>query len=256
MTPPHIHVPYEKIGEHLPFIRQQRLNLEIYFTSPVLDSLEPGAIDRLREELDYGPSLSFHAPFMDLSPGAMDSKVRTATMERFSHILDIASVLRPLSIVFHSGYEKWKYGLKIGPWLEQSLLTWRPINTRAEDLGVKVAIENIFEDEPSNLRMLMEEMGSDNFGVCFDAGHFNLFSGIPLKDWIGELLPHIIELHLHDNDRTADQHNPIGEGCFDFPGLFSLLKEKSCIHTIEARSPEMAILSMQRLKIHTEQGHP
>lgn len=252
MTAPHIHVPFERIEEHASFIRQHGLNLEIYFTAPVLDSLRTEELNDVRETLDYGPSLSIHAPFMDLSPGAMDRKVRAATLERFHHVLDIASVLKPVSIVFHSGYEKWKYGLKIKPWLEQSLLTWKPINTRAEDLGVKVAIENIFEDEPSNLRMLMEEMDSENFGVCFDAGHFNLFSSLPLKDWISELRPHIIELHLHDNDRTADQHNPIGDGCFDFPSLFSLLQGKDCVRTIEARSPEMALKSMERLKSLTE----
>ncbi|NTU43544.1 MAG: sugar phosphate isomerase/epimerase [Nitrospirales bacterium] len=248
MTSPHIHVPYERIGDQLSFIREHRLNLEIYFTGQTVDNLTEEDTHRLKELLDYDPALSIHAPFMDLSPGAMDSKVRTATMERFFQVLDIASVLNPVSIVFHSGYEKWKYGLKVRPWLEQSLLTWRPVNEKAEALGVKIAIENIFEEEPSNLRMLMEEMGSQNFGICFDTGHFNLFSCRSLEDWIRELLPYITELHLHDNDRSADQHNPIGDGVFDFSTLFSLIGEKQCVYTIEARSPEMALKGMERLK--------
>ena len=79
-------------------------------------------------------------------------------------------------------------------------------------MGVKIAIENIFEDEPSNLRLLMEQMGSDNFGVCFDTGHCNLFSKVPLEEWMRALAAYIAELHLHDNDRSADQHLPMGEG--------------------------------------------
>ena len=60
---------------------------------------------------------------MDLSPGAVDSKVRAVTIERFSQIFNIAETLKPKVIVFHSGYEKWKYASKIDLWLEGSLIT-------------------------------------------------------------------------------------------------------------------------------------
>jgi len=39
----------------------------------------------------------------------------------------------------------------------KSLMTWQQVNKRAVEIGVKIAIENIFEDEPTNLRVLMEE---------------------------------------------------------------------------------------------------
>ena len=139
---------------------------------------------------------------MDLSPGAVDQKIRAVTIERFTRIFDIAEILKPEAIVFHSGYEKWKYALKIDVWLENSLKTWRIVQKRAEEMEVKIAIENIFEDEPTNLRLLMEEMSSSNFGLCFDTGHFNLFSKIPLAEWLEQLKAYILELHLHDNDKS------------------------------------------------------
>ena len=46
----------------------------------------------LSKMLEHSPSLSIHAPFIDLSPGAVDSKVRKATIERFSHVLDISGI--------------------------------------------------------------------------------------------------------------------------------------------------------------------
>lgn len=245
---PHIHVPFEKIGEHIEFIKRFKLNLEIYFSSDILDNINRDKIRDLLESLDYSPSLSIHSPFMDLSPGAIDSKVRLATIERFMEVLDIAEILKPECIVFHSGYEKWKYALKIEPWLKQSLLTWKEINSRAEEIGVRVAIENIFEDNPKNLRLLMEAMNSENFGICFDSGHFNLFSAVSLEEWLNEIKEYIIELHLHDNDKSSDQHLPIGEGSFDFDLLFDKLKGNNCIYTIEARSPEMVLKSIQRLQ--------
>lgn len=244
----HVHVPYDKIKGHIAFLKQGGLNLEIYFNSHILDSITEGDILSLKKNLDYNPLLTIHAPFMDLSPGAIDSKVREATVARFNHVLDIAKELSVKAVVFHSGYEKWKYALKTDLWLEKSILTWKPLKKRAEEIGVKIAIENIFEDEPESLKLLMDKMGSDNFGICFDTGHLNLFSKASLEDWISLLKPYIIELHLHDNDKKSDAHAPIGDGTFDFDTLFSALKYKEIIYTLEAHNPEDARKSIERLQ--------
>jgi sugar phosphate isomerase/epimerase len=244
---PHVHIPFQRIPEYIDFIRKTGLNLEIYFGSAVLDTVSINEVSSVREELGQS-SVSIHAPFMDLSPGAVDSKVRAATLERFTHVLDISEVLKPRAIVFHSGYEKWKYALNVDIWLEKSLMTWRPLNERAAGMGVTIAVENIFEDEPSNLKLLMEGMESKNFGVCFDTGHFNIFSRVPLEEWIETLNPYIVELHLHDNDRKSDQHRAMGEGIFDFRKLFRLLKNRDCIRTIEAHTPDAVLKSVEYLK--------
>jgi len=39
--------------------------------------------------------------------------------------MEIAELLAPKIVVFHSGYEKWKYGHRVDIWLEESLTTWR-----------------------------------------------------------------------------------------------------------------------------------
>lgn len=248
MASPHIHIPYERVEQYRDFILENRLNLEIYFKSTDLDVIKEATILKLIEDLDYNPSLSIHAPFMDLSPGAVDSKIRKATIERFNQVFDIAEILRPKVVVFHSGYEKWKYSLKVEPWLEKSIETWKPLNERAKSLGIKIAIENIFEDEPYNLKLLVEHMDSDNFGICFDTGHFNLFSVKPVEEWVKALKPYIIELHLHDNNGSADQHLPIGDGNFDFKGFFKVFTNKNCLFTIEAHSPASALKSIKRLE--------
>jgi len=252
VTLPHVHIPFDKIQEYIDFIVKKNLNLEIYFSSAILDTISDKSILAAREMLKHDPSLSIHAPFMDLSPGAVDARVRDATLNRFFHVLDIAEILKPKAIVFHSGYEKWKYALNIDLWLEKSLLTWQPLNAKAAGMGVKIAIENIFEDEPANLRMLMEKMNSDNFGICFDTGHFNLFSKVPLETWISALKPYFIELHLHDNDKTSDQHLPIGDGIFDFKRFFELIRDKNCIYTLEAHSKQSVLRSMTSLQTLTD----
>lgn len=245
---PHVHVPYDSLDKYLSFINKEKLNLEIYFGSRSFDSLTKYDIIDLKSKLDYDPQLTIHGPFMDLSPGAVDLKVREVTTQRFSDVLDISEVLKPKVIVFHSGYDKWKYDSRVDIWLEGSLETWRPVNERALDLGIKIAIENIFEDEPGHLALLAKEMGSDNFGLCFDTGHFNLFSKVPLLEWISIIKPYVLELHIHDNSRTADDHLAIGDGDFDFPTLFKELEGIDCVHTIEAHTIQDVKKSLKRIK--------
>ncbi len=245
---PHINVPFDKLEKYLPFIRQEKVDLEIYFGSRNFDSLRKSDIENIKKSLDYNPRLSIHAPFMDLSPGAVDPKVREITIKRFSDTLDFAEILKPEVAVFHSGYDKWKYDSRVDIWLEGSLKTWNFLKNRAADLGIKIAIENIFEDEPSHLKLLMDEIKSENFGLCFDTGHFNLFSKLTLPEWLKIIKPYILELHLHDNDMLKDTHLAIGDGNFDFETLFSELKGKDCVYTIEAHTVEGVRKSMERLK--------
>jgi len=96
--------------------------------------------------------------------------------------------------------------------------------------------------------MLMEELHSEHFGLCFDTGHFNLFTRLPLEEWLKSLKPYIFELHLHDNDKSRDQHLPIGEGTFNFAALFGELQGNHCVYTIETHTPERVLKSMERLQ--------
>jgi sugar phosphate isomerase/epimerase len=249
---PHVHIPYDSFDTYLPFFRAEKLNPEIYFGSRSFHKLKKSDLIELKRKLDYNPRTSIHAPFMDLSPGAVDAKVREVTMKRFSDTLDVAEILRPEVIVFHSGYDKWKYANRVDIWLEASLQTWRPIQKRASDMGVTIAIENIFEDEPEHLRLLSREMNSPDFGICFDTGHFNLFSKLPLKKWLDTIKPYIQELHLHDNSGEGDEHLPIGDGTFDFETLFEELQGIDCVYTLEAHSVENAKKSIERLKLYMD----
>lgn len=234
---PHAHIPYEKLPALVELLNFHKINLEIYLNSKVLDSVDLSEIISLKDRLDYSPEITIHGPFMDLSPGAVDAKVREVTLERFMTVLDIADGLSAKAVVFHSGYEKWKYGLNMNIWLEESLKTWRRLSDYIDN-DLIICIENIFEDEPSNLRCLMEELGDSRFGLCFDTGHFNLFSKVSLEEWLRQTLPYIRELHLHNNDKTSDQHAPLHKGTFDVPALLDAIGERPCIYTIEAHRPE------------------
>lgn len=252
MIRPHIHIPFERFYVYLDHILKHEINIEFFFKGEVLDTITEKDVIKVKETLPYEPSLTIHAPFMDLAPGAIDSKIRQITMDRFTQTIEYASIVNAKTVVFHSGYEKWKYALDVNLWLQKSLETWQPLNKLAKDNGIKIAIENIFEEDPSNLRLLMESIASDNFGVCFDTGHFNIFSTTPLTTWIDNLRQFIIELHVHDNNKSFDDHLPIFEGSFDFKSLFSLIQPDNLIITLEHHSPDDVMRSLQNFtKIFT-----
>jgi len=42
-----------------------------------------------------GLKVTFHAPFMDLRPGALDDKIRQASLDRIKEVLDLAPYFHP-----------------------------------------------------------------------------------------------------------------------------------------------------------------
>ena len=125
-------------------------------------------------------------------------------------------------------------------WLDSSLQTWGPLVEVAEKQGQMLAIENVFEETPDTLLLLLSSFESPYFRFCFDTGHHNVFGKVPLSVWLEALAKYLAEVHLHDNHGEADEHLPVGEGKFDFTQFFALLSERklSPIYTIEPHEEE------------------
>jgi sugar phosphate isomerase/epimerase len=236
-----INVPYATLLKRIDFALANRIHPEIYFSGDDLDTCDEEEAKRLARTLrDHGLEVTFHSPFMDLSPGGADRRIKEVTSDRFSKVIALADFFRPKNIVFHPGYEKWKFDGNMGLWLESSLQTWRPLVRKAQALGLALAIENVFEENPDSLLLLLREIDSSAFRFCFDTGHHNVFSKVSLRDWVDSLGGFLSEVHLHDNHHERDEHLPIGEGEFDFEGFFDLLARRNLkpILTLEPHEEE------------------
>jgi sugar phosphate isomerase/epimerase len=170
-----------------------------------------------------------------LSPGGVDRRVKEVTFDRFLKTIELGYFFRPKMIVFHPGYEKLKFDGNVKLWLESSLETWRPLVKEAEEKGITLAIENVFDETPDPIKNLLEEIHSPHFRFCFDTGHHHVFSKTPLSIWIEALGEFLSEVHLHDNHKEMDEHLPMGEGGFDFNQFFTLLSQYHLnpLYTIE-----------------------
>lgn len=252
----HVHVPYDSFRRYEPFLREHGLSVELYFGSNTVDEIRESDLRDIAAAMDWEHTLSIHGPFMDLSPGAVDPRIAAASLERYLQIMEFSEILEPEVVVFHSGYEKWKYAGNVGLWLKPSLTTWRAVMERAERTGVKVAIENIVDAVPDHLRLLASEVGHPLFGLCLDVGHREIFSEMPVTDWVEGMHPYIFELHLHDNAGSADDHDPIGEGIIDFGSLFAKVGELGIepVYTLEAHSAEDALASIAALNAYLKPG--
>lgn len=250
MEPIHVQIPYPMLKDYLEMLRKRRYDLEIYFSAAVLDQIERQDLEKLVERLDWNPKLTLHAPFMDLNPGAMDPLVQSATQVRFRQILNVAAILKPRVAVFHAAYDRWRYGGRKDLWLENSLDTWQQVMETASKIGQRVAVENVFDEGPEALQMLLEKIDSQDFGFCFDIGHFNLFSTVTMEQWFESLRHRLMEVHLHDNDGKADSHLAPGRGNIAFEKFFGLLNAHgpAPVFAIEVRDKDDVEKSLERVK--------
>jgi sugar phosphate isomerase/epimerase len=245
-----VNVPFPLLVKNLEKILDFGLQPEIYFTGLTLDHLSGNEVKNASRKIcEKDLAVTFHGPFLDLNPGAVDEKVREITCHRFEQVLALVPHFRAKAIVFHPGYDRWRYDGNVELWLEKSLLTWKPLTERAEALSVKIALENVFDDTPSPLQRLLSALHSPWIGYCLDAGHGNLFSTGPITEWLDALGSYLVEMHLHDNRRHADEHLPLGEGNIDFPGIFAYLREKDLnpIFTLEPHLAEHLEPSLRAL---------
>jgi sugar phosphate isomerase/epimerase len=245
----HVHVPFRQLEELLPFLLERRLQPEIAFKGDDLDRLDDTALRRVGAVLaNAGLAVTVHGPFLDLNPGAIDPLVHGVTARRYGQALQAALLLGARLIVFHPGYDIWRYGEQQHLWLEQNLRFWPPLLEIAAKGGCQLTLENIFESDPLLLKQLLTTLASPWLGHCFDVGHWRLFASVSLADWFATLGEELRHLHLHDNFGVKDDHLPMGEGSIDFQPLLTHLgamrSERRPSITLEAHSRETLLRAL------------
>ncbi|MBQ4527770.1 MAG: sugar phosphate isomerase/epimerase [Clostridia bacterium] len=104
--------------------------------------------------------------------------------------------------------------------------------TYAKAEGVNVCIENMPFKEfaistPAEIIKIVNLVNLDNFKICFDTGHANLFKELKLGDCVRELGDMLAVLHVHDNNGIGDHHLPPYYGVANWKDFGRALKEIS-----------------------------
>lgn len=235
-----VHVPFHRLrNEYLPLLIRERLNPEISFNHESLDSFtRADYLETAQKIADAGLTVTFHAPFMDLRPGALDPAILRVTRDRLSRVFDLVPYFHPRSVVCHPAFDERYYISAEQKWMENSLETWGHFTRIAEQADTVIALENVYETNPGQLVKILTEIGSSHLRFCFDAGHHNVFARTDLDEWARRLFSFLHQVHVHDNNGATDEHLAIGSGTFPFARLFGLIREREIdpIITIEAHS--------------------
>ncbi len=244
-----MNVPFRMVEANIGRILSLEIGIEIYIDNHVIEEIGASEAKELGTRLEgYGIACTVHAPFMDLSPGGFDRSVRRITLEKLKKSVEMAQLLKARGIVCHPGYDKWRFDGNEKFWLDTSVETWTEVIKEA-DKSLLVMVENIFEEHPSSLCALFDHFKKENLWFCFDSGHFNLFSKIPLDGWLVPLKNRVKEMHLHDNHGTSDEHLPVGAGTFPFRELKAFLRQTGdLIFTTEVHSEGYIMESTRRLR--------
>jgi sugar phosphate isomerase/epimerase len=241
------------LEDDLVFLESHGLLPEVYLPGEILDSVGKKDLAPLIKWRESGKDVSLHAPFMDLSPGGLDPRILEVTRLRFSQVRDIVEIIRPRHVVFHPGYDRWRFGYQKDLWLNNSMDIWTEVVDWGDKLGSKILLENVFDVVPDHLVKLRDKIGK-SLGFCFDTGHFLLFSDLSLDGWLSAMGESLAELHLHDNFGDRDSHLPVGDGIFDFPGLLSHLDKEgiSPLIVLEHHSRKETLLSLKKMRRYLE----
>ncbi|MCG6916641.1 MAG: sugar phosphate isomerase/epimerase [Deltaproteobacteria bacterium] len=246
-----VNAPYRQlVDRYLELFIKYSINPEIGFDAFALDTKSEATMAEVARLLaENGRTVTFHGPFMDLAPGGLDETIRKATLQRLQRTMDLVPLFAPGSVVFHAGYDASRYHGHREEWLSKSLATWELLTEMAEEMGVAIYLENVYEQTPEMILTLIERLSSEYLGFCLDVGHMNVFGEAPLAEWLDALGPHLREVHLHDNDGRSDSHAAIGSGTVPFEELFQYLRhlEMKPLITLEPHEEATLWASLESL---------
>jgi len=135
----------------------------------------------------------------------------------------VAQALNATKIVFHGGvnplvlHEYYREN-----WLQKHSEFWQQILNEYNGI---ILLENIWEPDPSLFRNLLDRVGSPRLKLCLDVAHANVYSKVPLKQWLTTWDKDLVYMHFSDNHGEADRHLEVGAGKIDWQTLTADLKE-------------------------------
>ncbi|MFB6123659.1 MAG: sugar phosphate isomerase/epimerase family protein [Haloferacaceae archaeon] len=181
------------------------------------DAPDPTAVRELAAKYDV--SVTYHAPFRDWNLGSFNDAVRESSVEQVKRTIDDAARADAGAVVVHGGSVPTRYP----EWVrtkahENARLSLAECAQYAQLVGVPLCLENQPQDpemrryttSPSALEAMLAEVDvtPEYLGVTLDVGHAKV-NGHDWEAFVDRFGDRIRVCHLHDNDGTADQHEPL-----------------------------------------------
>jgi sugar phosphate isomerase/epimerase len=192
-------------------------------------SFDSGYLAELKSTLDgYGFDRVWAWGHPDGLEGGQNDAMLTDMIENISYAKAIgAEVMRVVGSSLAFRFEPH------GPQLEKLTKMFKEAVKVAEEMNIKLAVENHFDFDSDEFLALIDEVGSPYFGLTFDTGNFTRLLDEPVKamEKLGKYVyaTHIKDLKITPNT-PADEwfffsSVPVGDGYLNIPQLVKMLKD-------------------------------
>lgn len=145
---------------------------------------------------------------------------RLAGVELVQNRLEMTAELGGQSVVMH--IPNLPAELETTPECDQLRRSMDALVPTVRRLGVRLAVENMPNEDFRLLRKLLAAYGPEVLGICYDCGHGNIDQRRGL-DHLETVKDRLVAMHLHDNDGTGDRHWVPFTGTVDFARLSGIL---------------------------------
>jgi sugar phosphate isomerase/epimerase len=200
----------------------------------------------------YSLKYSVHAPFADINIASPSKPMLKAALKRLKQSMQYAAELNAYLWVFHPGGKSGISSFYPGADWKQNVASIRELHQTAENLGLKIAMENLPEKynflmkSPDDFSRFYEETGLTDIGIVLDTGHANLESQI--QPFLQKLPGKIAHVHISDNHGEVDEHLGLGYGAIDWQQFAQTLKVTGFSGTILAESVYNVEETLQKLQ--------
>ena len=234
------------------------MEIQAFAYPDVLDGDWEALATHYRQQLVALPGeRAMHGPFIDMASGSPDPLIRAVVRQRVKHALEISMRLEVKTVVFHANFiSTIRSDIYRREWLGYQLDFWTPMAEYAAQIGVTLALENMWEFDPQIIGDLLHTVNMPSLRACLDVGHASLFSDIPLDGWVNVLSPFLVHTHLNNNLGQIDEHRAFDDGVIDYRLVLSTLRAlpRPPAFSLEITEPEAIQRSLPYLQMPSSLG--
>jgi len=197
------------------FLKNNKMGIEVY--SHPANLLNPYDFEEyhktISERINGIEGVSMHGVINDMAYTSGDSLIVEVVTKRFIQSVHAASLHNINHLIFHSSYRTYHAINKplVDWYVKTSIDFWKGFERNIPD-GMTVLLENFEDEDPELIVEILQGIDSPKICCCFDVGHANVYSSVPLEKWIHVLGKFVRHVHINDNDGKRDSHLPLGKG--------------------------------------------
>jgi len=189
-------------------------------------------LEHFKKNAQGSKLLTFHAPYNELFPQAVEPKLVDICNERFDFCYKLCEEFKVKKMVVHANYVKTIY---FREWYVAKQVSFWKEFLKNHPGQCQIVIENTMENDPSVILDVIKGVNDDKFKMCLDIGHANLHEIYSIEEWIDMCAEYISHLHIHNNigpcgatnGSTGDFHNPLNEGIIDYETILKEIEQKA-----------------------------